>query len=267
MTWIAVGVAGLAAGTVTTIAGVQAGISKHNQKVAERNRPNYNIPSYYGKNLTLANQQLLNGMDSQTQRHWQNSIDRNAANNYAGFSDLNAGVRGVSATQSQVDDAQSAFEAANGQVKMQGRQMVMGANKDLADQEALAYQLNVLNPYYESIARKKARNDAFFSSAMSAAGMFGGAAMGASKGGGGNIIDSKKEVETAQNNATHGDPYANANIAQNGWNRNATNFNTGNMFTHPQNYNAIGGNPPSYGNTYQDLYWQNKFLSGDNGDK
>jgi hypothetical protein len=233
-TWVAVGVAGLAAGTITTIAGGKALKDKYDQKRDEANRPKYAIPDNYTKNYNIANQQYLQGTPAEVVNYEKNMENQRLAYQSNQYGSLNAGVRGVANMGAEAQQSDMAIGAQMAADKQKAIPLVLNANSEIAKQKAIEYQLNVLNPYYENIARKKARNAAFFASAMSAAGMFGGAMQG---GIGGKsqttdtTTDNNKAIDLANYNATHGDPYAGTNIAQNGWSRSGQ-------------YNAIGGNSP-----------------------
>jgi hypothetical protein len=165
-TWVA---AGIASGAATN-AVVMYAKKRRDAKRDAANRPQYNIPSYYKDNLNIANQIALEGLPASVKNHWENSINQKWAADNQGYANLNSGLRGIAQSTAIANDAQANLEGADAQAKLEGKKMVMGANGALADQTALSWQLNTLNPYYENIASRNQR-DRVLSEGLNSAGM------------------------------------------------------------------------------------------------
>ena len=238
-TWVAA----VSASVALTASGVQYIVAKKNAKDAEKNRPKYDIPKGYGDNLAIAKHLEAAGLPDSVYNAWKEGIDRNLAYTNQNASDLKSGTIGLAGGVNQANQANAQLQSADAQAKLQGTQMVLGANKDMADQTAIAYQLNTLNPYYEGIAAKQARNGALFQGITNSAMMFASLSDG-SLGGGAKSAGGTKTPTTvdASQNSSLNNPYAN----------NASTFNNPNAFQRGTNPSVIGGTTPQFqGNGYQ----------------
>jgi hypothetical protein len=144
--------------------------AKSDAKKAEANRPAYNIPSGYYKNLQIANQMAIEGTPASVQNAEMSRLNNNSASAYSRIGDLNGGVRGISGVNDVANNGVMQIAAQDDLDKIKGKEMVMSGNNALSDQTALAYQLNTLNPYYENIAAR-AQRDRQLSEGLDRAGM------------------------------------------------------------------------------------------------
>ena len=175
MSFVAVGVTVAGAG----IAGYQAYKAKQSKDAAAKdqqklidNRPQYQIPGQYQKNVDLQTG-VVNNYDPYTktnllpgQAYMQNRVDNNSANAIA-----KAGMDGVSSssqyaqmlgavnasqnestTDMNIAGAQNRMKSLDGYARATND--LVGANKDLADQNAFKWDQNTFSPYASSVAMK-----------------------------------------------------------------------------------------------------------------
>ena len=259
MTWVAAGIASGAA----TMSAVQYVKAKQDAKKAADSRPKYDIPKGYLDNVNIAKQIQAAGLPDSVYNAWKEGIDRNLAYTNQNASDLKSGTIGLSGGVNQANQANAQLQGADAQAKMVGTQMLVGANKDMADQTAMSYQLNQLNPYYEGIAAKQARNGALFQN-LTNAGMMAGSAIGGAKSGGAKAV-TPTTVDASKYYGVNGTSPNNINTTQT-FDPNSG----GNPFSMVGAQGTYGGNPYGFGNSnaptinnnhsYADLYWRDKSL-------
>jgi len=212
MTWIAAGIASGAA----TMAGVQAIKGKQDQAKANKNRPQYDIPQEAYQNLDQATQQSLQGLPEAQKQQYLNNLQQASAYSLAQSSSRKGGLTGVAAlNQNQIQGNQNLLSQ-DAAARMNNIHNVYAQRNQLADYKGQKFQLDKLNPYYENLAQKQARNAALFQNLNNAAGI---ASFGGGKGMGGNVggSDQYKYVDQNQinqqkvSNSNYGnyDPYFN----------------------------------------------------------
>ncbi|MES2395815.1 MAG: hypothetical protein V4549_07420 [Bacteroidota bacterium] len=167
MTWVAAGIASGAA----TMAGVQYVKGKRDQKKAEKNRPKYEIPEEAYQNLNQAQQSALQGLPEAQKQQYLNNLQQSSAYALQQTTSRRGGLTGVAAINQQQNQGLQNLAASDAQARMNNQQQLYNFRNQMADYKGQAYQVNKLNPYYEGIAQKQARDAALFQNLNNAAGM------------------------------------------------------------------------------------------------
>lgn len=204
MTWVAAGVA--SAGL--TMSAVQYIKGQHDKKVAERNRKQYEIPPEIAQNLTQAQAMALEGMPEESRQLAINNLRQAYSTGLAQAGTRKGGLTGVANLYEQTNRGYQQLAAQDAQQRLANQQNLMGQRGTMADYRNQAYQLNVLNPYYEKTAQSQAMMGAgiqnAFQSLQTGAGAFSGAGGGAKKSAPANI---PQNIYTQQPQAYQMSPY------------------------------------------------------------
>lgn len=174
MTWVAAGIASAA----VTMAGIQYVKGKRDQKKDEKNRPNYQIPTEVGQNLTDAQRMALQGLPEEQKQEYISNLQRSQAYSLSELGTRKSGIAGLAALNQNTNDSYAKLLSMDAQAKIQNQGALMGERQNVANYKDQQWQTNTLNPYYENIARRQARDGALFKTLMNAGGFMGYGSMG-----------------------------------------------------------------------------------------
>lgn len=132
----------------------------YQQNESAPNRPSYEIPDEVKRNLTQAEFEVLRGMPEVQKQQFLSGIQRNTAASLKAIGDRKGGLSGVSALNQQNKDAMLGLTVADEQARQAKLPALYAARQNMASYKDQAYQLNKLNPYYESVARQQANQGA-----------------------------------------------------------------------------------------------------------
>ncbi len=197
MTWVAAGVAS----GMATAAGVRYVKAKMDAKKDEKNRPQYQIPEEVKANMTQADQMALQGLPEEQKQQFANNIQRSQAFGLSQMGNRKAGLTGLAAVNQQGIDAYGNLMSADAQARQQNQLLQMQQRQVLADYKDQQSQLNKINPYYENMRRREARNDALAQNLINAGGTF----LGGFGGGGKSASQAPQQQQSSQQGLGAGD--------------------------------------------------------------
>jgi len=137
-------------GATTTLGAAQLAYGLWKQK--KNKRPTYEIPSEIQANLTLAQQQAMQGLPEEQKQQFLNNVQRSQAFSMSQLGSRKAGLAGVAAINQQGQDAYGNLLSMDAQARMQNQNKLYAANQTMADYKDQAFQINKSNPYYEQVA-------------------------------------------------------------------------------------------------------------------
>jgi hypothetical protein len=123
---------------------------------SKNKRPTYEIPPEIKANMTLAQQQALQGLPEEQKQQFINNTQRSQAFSMSQLGSRKAGLSGVAAINQQGQDAYGNLMAQDAQARMQNQNKLYAANQTMADYKDQAFQLNESNLYYEKTAQNNA---------------------------------------------------------------------------------------------------------------
>ncbi len=161
---------GAIAGGVKSLVGIgQAIAGRRIMKKAEKNRPLYDIPDEFNKNLGVANDLFnLRGISSQYENNFLQGIGRNQAGGLAALNSLGRGsaLAGVSNIVQSGNDATGNLYSMAGERQLQnqraGLSMKSNALGQLAQQKLAKMQWDKFNPYIQKMQKGQALQGAGF---------------------------------------------------------------------------------------------------------
>jgi hypothetical protein len=178
MTWVAAGV---------TTAGLVGSATQYfrNKKQAEEdaaNRPQYQIPEEAFQNLTMAEQQAMEGLPEEQKSQYLSNVQRSANMALADIGTRKGGLAGLGRLNENLNKSYSDLLSADAAARQQNQQQVYQQRSNIADYRGQQFQLNELNPYYENIARRQANRGALAQNLMNSA-QLGASILGTGAGG------------------------------------------------------------------------------------
>lgn len=118
-------------------------LDKHNK------RPKYEIPPEIAQNLSMAQQQALEGLPEAQKQEYISNLQRSQAYSLNELGSRKAGISGVAALNENQNKGYANMLAQDSAARMQNQSRVYGMNQNVADYKDEAFQINKLNPYYE----------------------------------------------------------------------------------------------------------------------
>lgn len=220
MSWIA---AGMASGAATQAAVVYIK-KRRDQKRDEKNRQKYVIPPEIAQNLTQAQQESMQGMPEEQYQKAIGELQQKQQASIAGLKGRKSGLAGITDINSQMQQQEGDLAAMDTQVRGQNLDKLKAARGEMANYKDQAFQYNVVNPYYEHIARRDSNDAQLSQSLTNAAGMMGGASGGGKS----------KSAPTSGGDQMSGS-YWNQKSQANGLTNYNPKSNNGSIYNEPQN--------------------------------
>ena len=222
MSWLA---AGMASGAATQAA-VMYIKKRRDQKKDEKNRQKYVIPPEIAQNLTQAQQESMQGMPEEQYQNAINSMQQKQQASIAGMKGRKGGLAGITDINSQMQQQEGDLAVMDSQMRTANLDKLKAARGEMANYKDQAFQYNVVNPYYEHIARRDA-NDAQLSQSLSnSAGIAAGGGMGTGK---------SKSAPAAKGGDQTSSNYWNQKSQANGLTNYNPKSNNGSIYNEPNN--------------------------------
>lgn len=255
-TWVAAGIASGAA----TMSAVEYFVAQDEAKKARDNAPKYEIPKGYLENKRLAEQIKAAGLPDTVYNNWENSINKGLSYNLANQADLKSGTIGLAGATNTANLGYAGLNAADAQAKMKGAELLSAANTDVGNQEAIQYQLNVLDPAARYNAANAANTGALLQN-LNSAGMMAGSAFAGSGGGGGakqTPYYYGKDMGVTGTSPNNPNAIGYSPYIKNDFSMVNPEGTFGNPYGNQSNPTTANGS----GTSYADLYWRDKMLTG-----
>jgi hypothetical protein len=136
--------------TMMLIAQAGAGayqLIKGSAQMANNKRPEYQIPDEIKSNLTMAQQQALEGLPEEQRKIFIENIQRSSANAISQAQDRRSGLVGLTGIAQSESDAYRNLLAMDVAARQENQAKVVAANKDMAAYKDQAFEANQMEPY------------------------------------------------------------------------------------------------------------------------
>lgn len=136
--------------TMMLIAQAGAGayqLIKGSAQMANNKRPEYQIPDEIKNNLTMAQQQALEGLPEEQRKIFIENIQRSSANAISQAQDRRSGLVGLTGIAQSESDAYRNLLAMDVAARQANQAKVVAANKDMATYKDQAFEANQMEPY------------------------------------------------------------------------------------------------------------------------
>lgn len=136
--------------TMMLIAQAGAGayqLIKGSAQMANNKRPEYQIPDEIKNNLTIAQQQALEGLPEEQRKIFIENIQRSSANAISQAQDRRSGLVGLTGIAQSESDAYRNLLAMDVAARQANQAKVVAANKDMATYKDQAFEANQMEPY------------------------------------------------------------------------------------------------------------------------
>lgn len=137
---------------ITMMLIAQAGVGayqliKGSAQMANNKRPEYQIPDEIKNNLTMAQQQALEGLPEEQRKIFIENIQRSSANAISQAQDRRSGLVGLTGIAQSESDAYRNLLAMDVAARQANQAKVVAANKDMATYKDQAFEANEMEPY------------------------------------------------------------------------------------------------------------------------
>lgn len=129
---------------------------KGNQLAKHNVRPTYNIPDEMKHYLSQAEQSALEGLPAEQKQQYLDNISRNMSAGLYGLNSRNAGIGGIGNVVGQANEGAKNLLVADANQRMMNKQQLQTARQSYANFQDKTFQLNSLNPYYETANKASA---------------------------------------------------------------------------------------------------------------
>lgn len=155
------------------------------------NRPIYEQDQNILNNQKIAGQIASQGIPDATKNYFTEGVERGLGSSIKAGLDTGQGINGITSMYQNSIDAWKDFLSKDASQKLQNQNVLLGANKDVADENKTAFDYNQNIPFQLKLARANQQSNAgaqnIFGAANNATGLFGAnAELGGNGGGGGN---------------------------------------------------------------------------------
>lgn len=120
---------------------------KGSAELANNKRPEYQIPDEIKNNLTMAQQQALEGLPEEQRKIFIENIQRSSANAISQAQDRRSGLVGLTGIAQSESDAYRNLLAMDVAARQANQAKVVAANKDMATYKDQAFEANQMEPY------------------------------------------------------------------------------------------------------------------------
>ena len=174
------------------------------------NRPQLSIPQEFQGQLSLAQQQALQGMDEQTQQNYFNNLRQSSAYGMQQLGTRKAGLAGVAQLNQNTNQGYANIASQSAQMKQANIQRYGQALGQYGDLKQQQWQINTLDPYNQTVARTAANNGAAYQNVNNSL-QLGSQALGlyGKQQGYGNNSAPQPQGFNQQDSGDNFDPYAN----------------------------------------------------------
>lgn len=124
-----------------------------NKKLSELQRPTLTVDPLYKYNQQLAGQQASEGFSDSSKNFFANQIDRGLGSTINAALKTGEGLGTINNAFQSSNDAFQNLLAQDAIQKQKNQQILMGANKDLAEENLRAWDYNVNAPYQQAFAK------------------------------------------------------------------------------------------------------------------
>lgn len=158
--------------------------NKEQAKKDEANRPQYQIPDEYKQQLSLVQQQSLQGMPQEQQQQFINNLQQSTAYGLNQLGTRNAGLAGVAQLNQNQNQGLANLASMSAQMRVANQDKYINQLGLMGDQKSQQFQLNKLNPYNVGVARNNANTGVLYQNLNNSL-QLGSQALGLMKGYGG----------------------------------------------------------------------------------
>lgn len=120
---------------------------KGSAELANNKRPEYQIPDEIKNNLTMAQQQALEGLPEEQRKIFIENIQRSSANAISQAQDRRSGLVGLTGIAQSESDAYRNLLAMDVAARQANQAKVVAANKEMATYKDQAFEANQMEPY------------------------------------------------------------------------------------------------------------------------
>ncbi len=131
--------------------------------------PTYQIPPEIQQNLSLAQQQALEGLPDEQKQQYINNLQRSTSFGLGAMNDRRAGLTGLGGIVGAQDQGYQSLLASDASARNANLATLMGARSNMADYRNAAFQTNQLNPFLRNDAYAKAQQGAGIQNVMGGA--------------------------------------------------------------------------------------------------